>query len=121
MAQYFFTTRYRVGMGISFSCQLSEKEVMRYDDYMVGSLRFWYIYAPTQNIWNQILKSLGLRQHDRNCLCGTIDNGEGIGNAQFLHNFPFRSTLQSHDIQIALASRSQSSGAVQLPLQGQII
>ena len=40
MAQYFFTTRYRVGMGISFSCQLSEKEVMRYNDYMVGSATY---------------------------------------------------------------------------------
>ena len=27
-------------MGISFSCQLSEKEVMRYNDYMVGSATY---------------------------------------------------------------------------------
>ena len=56
-----FTTRYRVG---SFSFR------ERGDEMMVGSLRFWYIYAPTQNIWNQILKSLGLRQHDKPTFVG---------------------------------------------------
>ena len=53
MVQYFFATRYRVGMGISFSCQLSGKEVMY---RLVRLSRYYFIHGILQGCRGSAVK-----------------------------------------------------------------